>query len=173
MKIVKLGFLALVPAMLAGCVISDGPAYDSGYVRSDTYYVDGNGQRHYRRHRHYRDGGYSGSYGGGQRYSGTYGGARSYPHSGSMPVNTGRGAYSGSVPGSSPAMPANPSRPSGFGHSGSVAPVSRTAPAQAPNRGFTGTNPTPPAHKVIINKPNPSVPQGPSSTHVLKQEVNN
>lgn len=165
MKIAKLSVLALVPALLAGCVLDDGPVYDSGYSR--TYYVDSDGNRHYyRHHRYYRNEPrvYSGTYGGSQQaggYSGSYGGQQTRVYSASTP----QGA-SGSAGGA----PSNPSRPSGFGRSGGVSPIP-TTPSSAPRSGYSGSNPsTAPAPKIILNKPNPSLPHGPSSTHVLTPE---
>lgn len=168
MKIAKLSVLALVPALLAGCVLNDGPVYDSGY--STTYYVDSYGNRHYYRHRRYYRNEprvYSGTYGNGQQsggYSGSYGAQQTRTYSSSTP----HGSYSGSAPASAPS---NPSRPSGFGHSGGVSPIPSSAPTSAPHGGYSGgTPPAAPAPKIILNKPNPSLPHGPSSTHVLTPE---
>lgn len=174
MKIAKLGFLALFPVLMAGCVIDDG-AYGPGYS-SDRYYVDSYGRRHYRHHNRYRGGSYSGTYGGqaGGGYSGSYGGAPAggYPHNAAAPVNAG-GSYSASTPNSGSGPVVNPSRPSGFGRSVGVSPVPTTsAPPSAPHGGFSASHPSSaaPAQKIILNKPNPSLPHGPSSTHVLTPE---
>jgi hypothetical protein len=174
MKIAKLGLLALLPVMMTGCVVDETPPYSSGYYGSDTYYVDSYGHRHYRHHHRYQgNGGYVGggtsANGGSGGYSGggtpANGGSGRYSGAGT-PVNGG-GGYSGGS--------ANPSRPSGFGRSGRVSPV--PTPENAPHNGggYSGgaANPAPtpaPQKKIILNKPNPSLPQGPSSTHVLKPE---